>query len=325
MNTFLQRLILVPFMAFLLVTATFGQFVFPPESIWEFDHNQIVFSGPFEGYSRWEATDRDTLYKGQVWQVVNYFNTSKEYKATKIDTTSGELFLRKDSFWLAVAGLPEKNGDRDTFRHIWLLDGENPGPGQIVYTPGDFCEETPITIQDVDTVDLMGHEVQRYTFVEWGDTFSVYPYPGLIERKDKYMQHAYYGRELNLPLPEWFCVSDAGYSWLACFTFPNGTKWVNQPNCGKLISALENEIYGQSWTLTPNPTVGITHLTGPGNSETLHLKLFTLTGTEAASFILPVQDGKCEFDVTALPVGWYLLEIFAPNGMELARIPLIKG
>jgi hypothetical protein len=325
MNTLVKNLIPLVFLVILNVPSMFAQFVFPPGSIWEFDLSQTFQSGPFEGYTRWEATDQDTLYKGQMWQVINYLSLSKEYKSTKIDTISSELFFRKDSLWLAVARLPKKNGDRDTFRHIWLLDGEDPGPGQTVHTSGIYCPGIPITIQEVDTVELMGYEIQRYTIFEWGDTLQVYPYPGLIERNDKYLQHAYYISELFLPIPELLCITDAGYSWLACFTFPDGTKWINQPDCGHLISSLEDEIDKQSWTLTPNPTTGITGLSVPGSFEKLHIKLYTLTGTEAARFIVPVQEGNCEFDVSGIAAGWYLLEISNPDGLQLARIPLIKS
>jgi hypothetical protein len=131
---------------------------------------------------------------------------------------------------------------------------------------------------------------------------------------------------MNLPLPEFLCLADAPYSWLACFTFPDGTKWINRPDCGHLISSLEDKSDGHIlWTLTPNPSTGITRLKGPANSEILHLKLYTLTGTVAARFILPVHVGEGEFDVSLIPEGWYLLEISNPHGLQQARIPLIKS
>lgn len=319
-------IILIPAMLFLLHGYRLAaQYAFPPGSIWEFDHSQITMSGPFEGYSRWEATDLDTFYKGHVWQIISFFQVTEDIYTKELDTIQGDLFFRRDSLWLAGAGLPNKNDDRDTFRYIWWLDGEIPGPGQTFYTSGHFCPGVPISILTVDTVEVKGHPVQRYSYLLEEDTIWVYPYPGLVESSNSFFQHAHYGSAFHMPIPELMCVTDIGYVRLSCFTFPDGSKWMALSSCGEFPSTLDGEqTTNTSWKLLPNPSSGLIRLLGPDQTGTLTLRLFSVDGNQVATFSLDDVHPSREFDVSGFVPGWYLLEISGTDGIRHARIPWIK-
>ncbi len=176
------------------------QFVFQPGSVWQFDGSDIGSSGPYSYYIELTATDKDSLFNGTSWQIMEWHSEFREEFAVPVSVNEGQYLYRREGNHLVQAFKGDPTGERF---HPWHVDA---AVGDTLYYDiygGPFPITTlPHTeVIEVDTVFESGILVQQLTLVQTGffnDTLVVQPWTGVLQRQQSIFVNEHIGSELSI-------------------------------------------------------------------------------------------------------------------------------
>lgn len=308
-----------------------SQAVFAPGSIWEFDGSDIGSSGPYSYYIELTATDKDSLFNGTSWQIMEWYSEFRQEFAVPVSVKEGHYLYRREGNHLVQAFKGDPTGERF---HPWHVDAK---VGDTLYynIGGPFPITTlPHTeVIEVDTVFESGILVQQLTLVQTGyfnDTLVVQPWTGVLERQQSIFLNEHIGSELSI-YPFVYNLVDIGHLQLTCFTFPDGTNVHYRQNCGKLINSLDpSDINGgASFFLFPNPFQDQLHLQWPQDIPfQVGARLVMTHPSGVVVYEDEVQDPGSQvysLNLDHLPSSMYIIQIVQENGSPLWSSKVIKN
>lgn len=304
---------------------------FPPGSIWEFVGTHSPFPNYFAYHWKIEATNKDTLLNGQIWQILKNEETTYYSIGDTSITKYFDDYYRRQGHELIVHKIP---GLPDECTAGYLLDANI---GDTIYYDATLFVDSPkprYSVIDVDTVLVSGEKVQQIVFEfeqdPWWekDTVEFWPLIGAVFHKNEYKIHLHEDRPFFL-FPYYFGITDYNDYRLACFTFANGERVELIKDCGGISAIQDHFGSGPSFSLaiSPNPASSSCLISWHGSFEGNRsgvVQLIDLNGRVILEQPVDLSLHKTFVDLPSDVRGVHLIRVHSASGQFVSGVFIIE-